>query len=118
VANRLEADLFVSIHADSAPNRAARGFTVYVSRSASAACRRAGACMVRGLNGSGAANRGIRPADYRVLVHARCPAVLVELGYLSNREEAAQLVEPTYQRRLAEAVVRGVLAFLDGEGSS
>jgi len=112
VARQAGADLFVSIHADAAPNRSARGFTVYVSRSAAGASLSVGRAMTRRLSGAGVRSRGVRRADYRVLVHATCPAVLVELGYLSNRSEASRLADGRHQRRLAAAVAAAVVDFL------
>ncbi len=108
VANRAKADLFVSIHADSAANRSAQGFTVYVSRSASASSRYAADAIIRGLCATGLDNRGIRSADYRVLVRTNCPAVLVELGYLSNWADAAKLQNDAFQDRLADAICQGI----------
>ena len=108
IANRAKADLFVSIHADSAANRSAQGFTVYVSRGASASSRHAADAIIRGLCATGLDNRGVRAADYRVLVRTNCPAVLVELGYLSNRADAAKLQNDAFQTRLADAICEGI----------
>lgn len=112
VAGRARADLFVSIHADWAKNRSARGYTAYVSRSASKRSVAAAGAILRGMRSTGAANRGIRRADFRVLVHSPCPAVLVELGFLSNRAEAARLEAASHQHRYAEAVARGIVDYL------
>lgn len=40
-----------------------------------------------------------------------CPTVIVECGFLSNRDEAAMLQKPEYQKRLAEAVMTGIRNF-------
>ena len=112
IANQRRAHLFVSIHADSAVNRSARGFTIYIARRSSsqshAAAKAIGGAMIH----TGLANRKVRKADYRVLVQTRGPAVLVELGYLSNHREAAILAQPHFQKRLAEAVARGICTYL------
>ncbi|NLF30043.1 MAG: N-acetylmuramoyl-L-alanine amidase [Planctomycetes bacterium] len=109
IANRREADLFVSIHADSAPNPDARGFTVYVCRGASAASRSAADAVAARLDAdSGLRNRGVRTADYDVLVLTRCPAILVELGYLSNRQEALLLRQDTVQAALARCIASAI----------
>lgn len=49
-----------------------------------------------------------RRMDYYVLKNPVVPSVLVELGYLSNPEEAARLQDPAYQNRLAEAIAAGI----------
>ncbi|MBN2272184.1 MAG: N-acetylmuramoyl-L-alanine amidase [Sedimentisphaerales bacterium] len=112
VANRCDADLFVSIHADSCPNSSTRGFTIYVSRSASWSSRRAASAIVKSLAKTGLTSRGTQKADYRVLVQTRGPAVLIELGYLSNISDAGLLRDSSFQSRLAQAIARGISDFL------
>ena len=112
IANRAGADLFVSIHADSAPNRAARGHTLYVARAASAESLSAAGKIDARLTAMGVHSRGVRRAGFRVLVKTTCPAVLVEVGYLSNRFEARKLATSSYRSSIAGAVAAGVLQFL------
>lgn len=108
VANRRGADLFVSIHADSAPNPSAQGFTVYIANTASAKTQQAARAIVRAMKTTGLQSRGVRRADYRVLVTTRGPAVLIELGYLSNFREARKLQDDAFQNRLAVAIAAGI----------
>jgi len=108
IANRLNADLFVSIHSDSFPKSTRRGFTVYIARSASSSSRRAASAIVRSMSGTGLNSFGVQTADYHVLTGTRGPAVLVELGQLSNRSEAALLRSSSFQSRLAQTVADGI----------
>jgi len=108
LANRIRPRLFVSVHADSAENGDAQGFTVYVAREASSESLAAAQAVERRLAGLGIRSRGIRRANYRVLVQTTCPAVLVELGYLSSIDEATKLVQSAYRRRLAVAIAQGI----------
>ncbi|OHB65448.1 MAG: hypothetical protein A2Y77_09795 [Planctomycetes bacterium RBG_13_62_9] len=111
IANQRRADLFVSIHADSAPDRSITGYTLYTAPGASQAysiAKSISAAMAT----TGSGTRGIREAEYKVLVLTRCPAVLVELGYLSNAAEARRLQDPAHQNRLAQAIADGILASL------
>ena len=112
IANRRNADLFVSLHADSAPSPSAQGFTVYVAEGASADSQRAARNIARAMATTGLENRGVRPAIYRVLVLNRRPAVLVEMGYLSNRQEALRLQDGAFQDKLAAAIATGILDYL------
>jgi len=113
IANRAGASLFVSIHADSCPTPDVDGFTAYVARSPTRASIRAAQGILRRLRqATGATDRGLRRADFRVLVRTGCPAVLVELGYLTNGIEAVKLADRDYQRRLAEALALGVTDFV------
>ena len=53
-------------------------------------------------------NRGVKQAPFRVLMGAAMPAVLVELGFLSNPQEEERLLDPLYRSRLADALVDAV----------
>ncbi|MCX5679288.1 MAG: N-acetylmuramoyl-L-alanine amidase [Candidatus Omnitrophica bacterium] len=55
--------------------------------------------------------RGVRSARFYVLKHTHMPAVLVEVGYLSNRTEEVKLQDPTFLDRIAESVAAGVLKY-------
>lgn len=57
------------------------------------------------------ANRRIKSANFYVLRWSECPAVLVEMGYLTNREDEARLKDPNYRERLAAAIVRGLMNY-------
>ena len=109
IANRAGADLFVSIHADSHNDRVHQGFTVYIANSASETSRRAGRSIENTMSRIGIPSKGLRTADYRVLVRTNCPAVLVETGYLSNPNEAAMLLDGGYQERIAAAIADGII---------
>jgi len=60
---------------------------------------------------SGDADRGIHQAPFFVLTGARMPAVLLELGFVSNPEEEQRLRSPAYQHVLAQAIVDGIKAY-------
>ncbi len=54
----------------------------------------------------------MRKANYHVLVDTNGPAVLVEMGYLTNRSEAALLRDPYFQNRMAQAIADGITNYL------
>ena len=113
IANNIDADLFVSIHADSFPKNTRRGFTVYIANGASSSSRRAANAIARSMSGTGLNSFGVDTANYHVLTDTRGPAVLVELGYLSNRSEAALLRSTSFQDRLAQTVADGISYYFD-----
>jgi len=112
VANSIGADLFVSIHCDSNDSIVKRGYTVYIAHSASAGAKRAGATIEGALGQTGLSSKGVRGADYRVLVRTQCPAALVECGYMSNPNEATLLYDGQFQQRIANALADGIVGAL------
>ncbi len=114
-SNKAGPDLFVSIHADWAQNSLAKGFTIYTARSCSRESREAASMIARHMAHAGVTSRGVRRANYRVLVGTKAPAVLVELGYMSNREEARLLAKVAYRRQLAAAIAEGIVAHLKSQ---
>ncbi len=59
----------------------------------------------------GLRDRGVKQAPFTVLMGAKMPAVLVELGFLSNPEEEEKLASPVYRTELVDALVRAVGRF-------
>jgi N-acetylmuramoyl-L-alanine amidase len=57
--------------------------------------------------------RAVERGPFRVLVGANMPAVLIELGYLSNREDEARLAAPGFQDLLAAALLDCLIRFRD-----
>ena len=152
LANRLEAPVFVSLHANASTFSSVSGAETYymsldsASDEAAAATadleNRAGgsteerspldlilwdlaqaevlnesaelALAVQGhLNARlGSRDRGVKQAPFVVLTGATMPAILVEVGFLSNTSEAQKLIQPEYQQQLAEAVAAGIEDFL------
>ena len=58
-----------------------------------------------------APDKMVRRAPFRVLVDTKMPALLVELGYLSNRAEYKKLSSPTYQDKVVKALLRSIQQF-------
>ena len=58
-------------------------------------------------------NRGVKRAGFRVLVGALMPAVLIEVGFISNAREARTLGEADFQKRAALAITDAVHRFFD-----
>jgi N-acetylmuramoyl-L-alanine amidase len=56
-------------------------------------------------------NKGVREAPFYVLMGAKMPSILVELGYITNATEAKRLKSDSYLDYLARGVVDGVLAY-------
>lgn len=114
VAGKIKPDLFVSIHADSSPIKVPSGYTVLVPQRTSPASQAAAAAVDRRLAKAIGPGRGVRTdgRNVRVLRQTRCPAVLVEMGFLSNYGDAALLADRRHRSRLADAIARGIVDYL------
>lgn len=59
-------------------------------------------------------NRGVKKAPFVVLIGARMPSVLVEIGFLSNSKEESLLKKVEHRTKIAEALFKGVSRYADG----
>ena len=114
IANRSGANLFVAIHADYSENRANEGHTIITPRVGSGDASLAAGLISPRMASAGSPLHSVR-ADVRrlrVLEATRIPAVLVEMGFLSNPREAARLCSAAYQQQLAQAIADGIADYL------
>jgi N-acetylmuramoyl-L-alanine amidase len=56
-------------------------------------------------------DRGVRRARWAVLRSAEMPAVLIEGGFMSHPAEAKKIYDPAFRRQMAQAIVNGVMAY-------
>ena len=56
---------------------------------------------------------GVKQAPFYVLIGAQMPAILVEIGFLSNRSERKRLLSKTYQERLAVGICDGIKLYIE-----
>lgn len=116
-ANDHNADLFVCIHSNSFPsNPEISGVETYYlpsqSNPNSPGKLLASHIQTSVVAATGAADRSIRPGNYYVLKHTAMPAVLVEMGYMTNEQELALLLDVDYQARLAGGIAAGIVKYL------
>lgn len=110
IANEAEADLFVSIHCNYCEgDSSVQGLECYYREGSEGGQSLADQVVAAVQEEEQIACRGTRTADFRVLRKTDMPAILVELGYLSNREECGKLTEDAYQELLADRIVAGIL---------
>jgi len=58
-------------------------------------------------------NRGIKQIPFKVLTGVACPAVLVEVAFISNPDEERKLLTEWFQNNVVEAIYRGVESYID-----
>jgi N-acetylmuramoyl-L-alanine amidase len=114
LAERVNAEVFVSIHANSLESRSSEisGVETYHARGSSISRQLASFVHDQVISGTGALDRGVRGAGFYVIKHTSMPAILVETGFVTNSREAANLNNPAYQDRMAGSIARGVDQFI------
>ena len=117
-AERINADVFVSVHANSlAPgNSGISGVETYHSRNSTVGRELASYVHSQVISGTGANDRSVRSAGFYVIARTSMPAILVETGYITNPSEARNLSNPNYQKQMADAIARGIDQFMRVRG--
>lgn len=111
-ANNFGANIFVSIHINSAPNNTAHGIESLVFYRSGDTLKLANNIHDRLIKATGTVDRGIKERqDLYVLKHTKMPAVLLELGFISNENEKNKLVSDLYQETITNAIYEGILAY-------
>ena len=106
LANRIGATAFVAIHADSSLSAASSGTSVFWLRPNSVALANAMRARLLALH---LGESEFRARDLAVTSEARVPAVLVELGFVSNPAQVRLLATPAFQQREARALFDALL---------
>ena len=111
-ANAWKADLFFSIHVNGHTNAGANGyedFTYPVVGATTANIRKElHPHIAKVWTDAGRANRGMKTANFQVLRETTMPAVLVELGFISNPQDASLLKQPAFRDKLVGAMAAGI----------
>ncbi len=111
LADRLNANLFVSIHANaiSLSRPDVNGIETYYYSSGSALASSIQNSLV---SATGMNDRGVRQARFYVLTETSMPAVLVEIGFVTGQEDAARFNSAASRSQIAAAIAEGVLRYI------
>ena len=133
-ANKVKADLFVSIHYNAAAATSASGTETFCLTPAGqfsthdpsnrgttraepgnrfdALNLRAAHAVHRSLiTALRSTDRGVKRSRFTVLTDLNCPGILIEAGFLSNRAEAINLSKESQRERIAQAIAEGIIAY-------
>ena len=109
IANRNNADTFVSIHLNAGASSAAGIETLYKTNQTLAS--KIQTEIISATNGK---DRGLKyRSDLAVLNGTKMPAALVETGFISNATESSRLATSSYQDKLAVSIAKGIAKFTD-----
>lgn len=112
LANRARADVFVSIHANaiSMSRPEVNGAETYYFSDSGRVLAQAIQNSI--IQATGMRNRGVKSARFYVLRNTQMPAALVEVGFVTGAEDARRLADPNFRTVMAQAIVRGILQYV------
>lgn len=116
IANAAKADAFVSVHIDSFSSADARGVTAYYNSKTPHDYSLAKYIHNQNMQATEFPDRGTRMANFYVLLHTNMPAVLLELGFISNPTEERALNSEKQQQNFAESIVKGLADYFNHNG--
>lgn len=116
IANAANADVFVCIHIDSYSTADAKGVTAYYNSKTPYDYSLAKYLHDQNMNATSFPDRGVRTANFYVLLHTNMPATLLELGFISNPGEENALNTEAQQQNFAESIVKGLADYFDHSG--
>lgn len=115
MANEMGCALFVSIHINSATATSAKGTEVYYSEENNGTSygitsqKFADNVLETMLKHMNPTNRGVRMANWAVTRRSKMPAILVEVGFISNDSELRLMCSDDYQTKTAKGIAEGII---------
>lgn len=105
VANSTEADLFISFHCNESANNGAKGIETFVYENTGATGELAQAIQAQLANVTRLHNRGVKERPILTLLNGiYIPAVVIEMGFLSNHAEESLLMDDNFLQKSADAI--------------
>jgi N-acetylmuramoyl-L-alanine amidase len=117
--NKHRPSVFVSIHYNAAPSAEAQGVEIFfypskANKGRLVKSKRLAHCILKQvIKQTKAKSRGVKQGNYLVIRQVHVPAVLIEGGFVTNEAELEKLKDPTYLKRLAWGIARGVEDYLN-----
>ncbi|MCR1850197.1 N-acetylmuramoyl-L-alanine amidase [Paeniclostridium sordellii] len=112
LANNYGADVFVSIHQNSAENQSANGIETYYHPNKQGYKPLALDIQNSAIKITGARNREVKSSNLAVLRESNMPSALFESGFITNENESYKLADPSYQDKLATGIASGIEKYL------
>lgn len=112
-SNSINPDLFISIHVNSVDNNTtASGIETYYTEKEDIR-NKVFATMVQEalIDEFGTRNRGVKTNTFVVTKYTNAPAVLIEIGFITNESDRAMMTAPDFTQRYAEAVYGSIMAY-------
>jgi len=109
ISNNNNADLFVSLHCNAATNPNANGIETLCYSLSGRGYNYALKVQKSLVGGTGLVSRGVKARpDLYVLKHTKAPAILIELGFITNKKDAEWLKNPENIRLAARLIAQAI----------
>ncbi len=117
IANRSKASLFVSIHFNTARSTDAKGIEIYYyapqEKGENIRARRfAEIVLGRVIGLTHTLSRGVKKGNLCVIRETKMPAILIEGGFMTNKQEFSHLINRSYLSKIAKGIAEGVDSYL------
>lgn len=109
-ANEINADLFISIHGNTFEDAGVSGTEAYYYHEGSKDF--AETLHEKVANSTGFKDRGVKNNDFFVVKYTDMPAVLLEIGYLTNPKEEQLMIDDEFENKTAESICDGIKEYL------
>ena len=114
-ANNYNADMYLSIHCNSVDNESAHGTEVYYftpwSQTLAKGINDNLSAVISSAQGGKDSSRGAKYSYYWYTLEQSFPSVLVEMGFVSNRDECLVMANSDNQDKMAEAIAQGIYEY-------
>lgn len=119
IANDQQPKAFISVHYNHADSKEASGIEVYYYKSddnktrSSASKLLAESILSNVIHSTQAKSRGVKHGNFAVIRETKMPAILIEGGFLSNKDEMDKIKRAAYLKQLAWGIANGLDEYID-----
>ena len=112
-SNNIKPDVFVSIHVNSSTNDTSYGIeTHWYKEDSKKYAQYVHKEMAKKVKSWNTTDRGLFNSKFYVINHTDAPAILCEIGFISNKKEREEITKTKRQEEIAEAISNGIYNFL------
>ena len=129
ITHQHSAEIFISLHCNSNPNPNVKGYELYVPMHSECPqnsyqlaayihhqmSQKLDPVFAGTLGNLNTYDQGIRAARFNVLMHVQCPAVLIEMDYLTSSAAEKKLITPEFQDKIAAIIAQGIVNYLKNQ---
>lgn len=112
-ANNNNADLFVSVHANTYGDASVYGINTFYHPWKTSDQTIASAIQSGAVAMTGGKDRGAQSVNYKVLRETTMSSALIEVGFMSCPDELSNLLDSAYQEKMAQGIAQGIIQSLE-----